>query len=279
MLLKNYYRLSLLLCFLLFFLVSCDLIPSVAINGTPIITTGNITPADAGTPQLNVWSKVAPGVELRYEDWKSPAGDDDTLTIVRFDVRHVRLSVGYQPAHPLYMSDWMRKEQATAIINGGYFDQQNRATGLVISNGQVFGTSYSGFGGMLSVDGQGRLRLRYLVQQPYGPGEQLKQATQSAPMLVLPGGKRAKFSANAASSRRSVVAMDKQGRLLFIVSPGLVFTLDELADHLVHSDLSINVALNLDGGSSTGLYVNAGSQHVAIDSPAQLPIVIIVRQV
>jgi len=279
MLLKNYYRLSLLLCFLLFFLVSCDLIPSVAINGTPIITTGNITPADAGTPQLNVWSKVAPGVELRYEDWKSPAGDDDTLTIVRFDVRHVRLSVGYQPAHPLYMSDWMRKEQATAIINGGYFDQQNRATGLVISNGQVFGTSYSGFGGMLSVDGQGRLRLRYLVQQPYGPGEQLKQATQSAPMLVLPGGKRAKFSANAASSRRSVVAMDKQGRLLFIVSPGLVFTLDELADHLVNSDLSINVALNLDGGSSTGLYVNAGSQHVAIDSPAQLPIVIIVRQV
>ncbi len=56
-------------------------------------------------------------------------------------------------------------------------------------------------------------------------------------------------------------------------------TLDELADQLVNSDLSINVALNLDGGSSTGLYVNAASQHVAIDSPAQLPIVIIVRQV
>jgi uncharacterized protein YigE (DUF2233 family) len=277
--LKNYYRLSLLLCFLVFFLVSCDLIPSVAVNGTPIITTGNNTPDDASTSQLDVWSKVATGVELRYEDWKSPAGDDDTVTIVRFDVRHLRLSVEYQPAHPLYMSDWMHKEQATAIINGGYFDQQNRATGLVISNGQVSGTSYSGFGGMLSVDGQGRLRLRYLAQQPYDPSEQLKQATQSAPMLVLPGGKRAKFSANAASSRRSVVAMDKQGRLLFIVSPGLVFTLDELADQLVHSDLSINVALNLDGGASTGLYVNAASQHVAIDSPAQLPIVIIVRQV
>jgi len=277
--LKNHYKVSFLLCFLLFLLVSCDLLPSVAVNGTPIITTGSYTPDDAGTPQLNVWSKVATGVELRYEDWKSPAGDDDTVTIVRFDVRDVRLSVGYQPAHPLYMSDWMHKEQVTAIINGGYFDQQNRATGLVISNGQVFGTSYSGFGGMLSVDAQGRLRLRYLVQQPYDPSEQLKQATQSAPMLVLPGGKRAKFSANAATSRRSVVAMDRQGRLLFIVSPGLVFTLDELADQLVKSDLSINVALNLDGGASTGLYMNAGSQHVAIDSPAQLPIVIIVQHV
>jgi len=277
--LKPVYRVYLLLCFLVLFCVSCNLNPSVAVNGTPVITTGNNTPDDAGTPQLNVWSKVATGVELRYEDWKSPAGDDDIVTIVRFDVRHVRLSVGYQPAHPLYMSDWMRKEQVTAIINGGYFDQQNRATGLVISNGQVFGTSYSGFGGMLLVDGQGRLQLRYLVQQPYNPSEQLKQATQSAPMLVLPGGKRAKFSASAVTSRRSVVAMDKQGRLLFIVSPGLVFTLDELADQLVKSDLSINVALNLDGGSSTGLYMNAGSQHVAIDSSAQLPIVIIVRRV
>src|SRR5215831_16317839 len=180
--LKNYYRASLLLCFLVFFLVSCDLLPSVAVNGTAVLTTGNNTPGDAGTPQLNTWSKIATGVELRYEDWKSPASNDDTVTIMRFDVRHVRLSVGYQPAHPLYMSDWMRKEQATAIINGGYFDQQNRATGLVISNGQVSGTSYSGFGGMLAVDGQGHVRLRYLAQQPYNPGERLKQATQSTPM-------------------------------------------------------------------------------------------------
>jgi uncharacterized protein YigE (DUF2233 family) len=278
MLLKNYYRLSLLLCLLMFFLASCDLIPPVTVNGTPVITTGNSTPDHSGTSQLNVWSKVAPGVELRYEDWKSPAGDDDTVAIARFDLHHVRLSVEYQPTHPRFMSDWMHKEQATAIINGGYFDQQNRATGLVISNGHVSGTSYSGFGGMLVVDEQGHVRLRYLAQHPYNPNERLKQAAQSAPMLVLPGGKRARFSANAASSRRSVAAMDRQGRLLFIVSPGMVFTLDELADQLVKSDLSINVALNLDGGASTGLYMNAGSQHVAIDSPAQLPIVIIVRQ-
>ncbi len=251
--------------------------PGVTINGTPVISPGKSTPGSSSTPQLNVWSEVEPGVELRYEDWKSPAGDDDTVTIVRFDLRHVRLSVGYQPTHPLLMSDWMRKEQATAIINGGYFDQQNSATGLVISNGQVFGTSYNGFGGMLSADDQGHVRLHYLTQQPYDPNERLQQATQSAPMLILPGGKRAQFNANAASSRRSVVAMDKQGRLLLIASPGMVFSLDELADQLVKSDLSINAALNLDGGASTGLYVNAGSQHVAIDSLAQLPIVIIVR--
>jgi hypothetical protein len=47
----------------------------------------------------------------------------------------------------------------------------------------------------------------------------------------------------------------------------------------VTSDLSIDVALNLDGGASTGLYMHAGNQHVSIDSLTQLPIVIIERPV
>jgi hypothetical protein len=71
--------------------------------------------------------------------------------------------------------------------------------------------------------------------------------------------------------------MDKQGRLLLIVSPLAAFTLDELADLLVSSDLSIDTALNLDGGSSTGLYLNAGKQHVTIDSLAALPLVIVLK--
>jgi len=224
-----------------------------------------------------VWNRVATGVEVRYEDWKIPGGDDDTVTIVRFDLHKIKLSVEYQPGQPLLMNEWMQQEHAIAMINGGYFDQQDNATALVVSNGKVFGESYVGFGGMLSVDAQGRMLLRSLHQQPYDPNtEQLEQATQSAPILMSDG-KRTQFSADASQTRRSVVAMDKQGRLLFIASPGQVFSLDQLADQLVSSDLSIETALNLDGGSSTGLYVNGGSSHVTIDSLAKLPLVIIVK--
>ena len=208
---------------------------------------------------------------------RMPTGDDDTVTIVRFDTRKIKVSVGYQPGQPMSMNDWMQQEHPLAIINGGYFDQQFNATALVVSNGQVFGESYTGFGGMLSVDSHGSLSLRSLHQQPYNPNsERLEQATQSAPMLMLDG-KRTQFSADASQTRRSVVAMDKQGRLLFIVSPNPIFSLDELADQLVSSDLSIETALNLDGGSSTGLYVNGGSSQVSIDSFAKLPLVIIVK--
>jgi exopolysaccharide biosynthesis protein len=274
MLLKRLLKTCFLLCLLAPFLGGCDLLPSVTVNGTPITKSDN-TPDNSST--LNRWAKLTPGVELRTEKWQTPAGDEDTATIVRFDLHHIKLSIGYQPAQPLLLSEWMQKEHATAIINGGYFDSQNNATALVVSNGQAFSSSYNGFGGMLSVDSRGDINLRSLNQRPYDPSEQLEQATQSAPMLVLPGGKRSQFNANASSSRRSVVAMDKQGRLLLIVLPGLSFSLDELADELVASDLSIDEALNLDGGASTGLCVNAGNQHVAIDSLAKLPIVIIVK--
>ena len=80
-----------------------------------------------------------------------------------------------------------------------------------------------------------------------------------------------------ASERRTIVAMDKQGNLLFIVSPNDAFSLDEMADLLVSSDLSIETALNLDGGASTGLAINIGKQQQVIDSIATLPIVIAVQ--
>ncbi len=267
---SRFIRLSLLLFLLIFSLSSCDFLPSVTVSITPATSSSNGT-------QLNVWNRVATGVEVRYEDWKIPGGDDDTVTIVRFDLHKVKLSVGYQPGQPQSMNEWMQQERAMVIINGGYFDQQFNATALVVSNGKVFGKSYTGFGGMLSVNARGSISLRSLRQQPYDPNsEHLEQATQSSPMLIS-GGKRTQFSADASQTRRSIVAMDKQGRLLFIVSPNQIFSLDELADQLASSDLSIEVALNLDGGSSTGLYVNGGSSHVSIDSLAKLPLVIIVK--
>ena len=272
---KNFYKICLLFLLLSGTLLACGFSSTVTSNnnGTPSVSTTS----SGGTPTLNQWVTASPGVQIRYEDWKSPGNNEDTVTIMRFDLTKVHLKIGYQPAKPLAMDEWMKQEQATAIINGGYFDQNNAATGLVIADGQAYGTSYNGFGGMISVDTQGNVKLRSLNQQPYDPNnEQLQQATQSSPMLMI-NGKRTQFSANAASQRRTIVAQDTQGRLLFIASPGSAFSLDELADILASSDLSLKTALNLDGGASTGMYVNAGNQHVAIDSVTTLPIVIIVK--
>jgi exopolysaccharide biosynthesis protein len=260
------------LSLLLLLLTGCNVLPNITIG------------VDAQTPTsaVNTWNTVAPGVEVRSEIWKSPttATISDTVSIVRFNLHTVKLSVAYQPDQPLSMQQWMQKEQATALINGGYFDGLDHATALVISNGLASGTSYQGFGGMLDVTSQGHIQLRSLREQPYDPSEGLAQATQCTPMFLVDG-KRTQFNSDSKTSPRSVVALDKQGRLLFIVSPNLAFTLDDMATLLAKSDLSLVTALNLDGGSSTGLYVNGShdsSQNIALDSYVNLPLVIVVKE-
>lgn len=261
-----YIRLRLLFClFILPLLTGCDGLLSLNLT-TP-------------TPSTNVWNKATKGVETRQEVWKTSDGSSlgETVTIVRFDLRFVQLSVAYQPDQPLSMQDWMHQEQALALMNGGYFDGTDHATALVIANGQAYGSSYQGFGGMLDVNEQGQVELRSLRDQPYDPSENLAQATQSSPMLLL-NGQRTRFDANSKASPRSIAAIDARGRLLFIVSPDAIFTLDEIATQLEQSDLGLVSALNLDGGASTGLYVNAGSQNITINSYTNLPLVIAIKK-
>jgi hypothetical protein len=61
-----------------------------------------------------------------------------------------------------------------------------------------------------------------------------------------------------------------------LASPTSEFTLREMADWLSRSDLEVDSALNLDGGSSTGLYLSDGALQEAIDSFVPLPIVLLV---
>lgn len=277
---KTFYKLLFLFCILASAPItcnSCNVLPTVTKNGTPVVSNSPVSTGTTSAPPLNVWLQAVPGVELRYEHWKSSGPDEDTVAIARFDLQRVHIKVDYQPAQPMGISDWMQQEQALAVINGGYFDQQHKAISLVVSNGQVSGTSYDGFGGMFSVDAQGNVSLRSLRDHPYDPNtEQLQQATQSSPMMIIDG-KRTQFNADASTQRRSIVAIDTQGRLLLIATMNDGFALDDMADLLVASDLSLQEALNLDGGASTGLYMKAGKQQVMVDAVAALPIVIIVK--
>ena len=75
-------------------------------------------------------------------------------------------------------------------------------------------------------------------------------------------------------ARRTVVAQDYQGRILIIVAPRGYLSLHELARFLAESDLDLDVALNLDGGYSTGLWLQADGLIVNIDSLVPVPSVV-----
>ena len=234
-------------------------------------------PAALPTPDSG-WQTGNLGVELRQMQVSATLDRAAVpLVIVRFDPAQVRLRVAYAPDRPRGLRGWFEEHRPLAAINGSFFTPEYQATALLISDGSTSGASYAGFGGMLSVAPDGAVSMRALRDQPYDPAEPIEQALQSFPMLVFPGGEPATIEDDGRRARRSVVALDHAGRLLLLVSPTSDFTLRGLADWLSQSDLDVDRALNLDGGSSTGLYLSDGILHESIDSFGPLPIVLLVE--
>lgn len=196
---------------------------------------------------------------------------------MRLDPAAVRFHVFYAPTSPHLVSEWAAMLQSLLVINAGYFTPENETVGLLISGGQTWGTSLDDFAGMFAVTSSGEASVRWLKERPYNSDESLLEAVQSFPVLVKPGG-IVGFPANAdegAPARRTAVAQDRNGHILFVVAPRGYLSLHELATFLAGSDLEIDTALNLDGGGSTGLWLEIGG--IEIDSGTPVPSVISVE--
>jgi exopolysaccharide biosynthesis protein len=235
---------------------------------TPAPQAPATPPADSG------WQAAAPGVELRR--LRVEVGDQAApVSVVRLDPAQVRLSVGYAPDAPAALSAWAAEAGAVAAINGGFFDEAGRTVALLVRGGQAVGDSYVGRGGMFAVTPEGGVWLRGLADAPYDPAEPVAEALQGWPMLVRPGGEAAYTYEDGARDRRSAIALDEAGRVLLIAAPTAAFTLRELSGWLAGSDLGVVAAVNLDGGSSTGLILRSEGAPERIDPFAPLPIVLL----
>ena len=205
------------------------------------------------------WSVIQPGLERRltkiYNSQNQPV---ESIYIWRLDQKYFRLDVAFD-AIPKSLESWQKETNASIVLNGGFYSIDNEryfADGLTILNGIASGRTFNGYGGMLAIN-ESRAELRWLVERPYQPGEPLQAALQSFPILVKPGGQLG-FGAereNHVKARRTVIGQDRDGRILMIVTPQGHFTLHQLSVYLTESDLDLDIAINLDGGGSTGILV------------------------
>ena len=280
-----------LFCLVLLFATGCSSLSlSSAPTSTPTLTplpsptpwptpTPSPTPWPTFTPEPpdTGWKSVQIGIELRQVRVETGAVAE-RLTIVRLDPARVRFRVHYDPQTPRPVGGWATLLQPLMVINGGYFAPEYETIGLLISDGQVWGTSYGDYAGMFTVTYDDRVDVRWLGDQPYDPNEPLREAIQSFPVLVKPGIGMG-FPAEADDgrpARRTVVAQDRQGRILFVVAPHGYLSLHKMARFLVESDLDLHVALNLDGGNSTGLSLKTNEHKLEIASLVPVPAVITV---
>ncbi len=197
----------------------------------------------------------------------------ERLLLIRLEPDAYRFAVGYTPGAPRALAAWTEATGALIVVNGGFFTPEYQSTGLIVADGQVSGTSYGAFAGMFAVDGDGPT-VRSLAVQPYRPDEPLEAAVQSFPLLIRPDDPGPHPEEDGQPARRTVVAEDAEGRLLFILATEGALSLRALSEQLLASDLDLVIALNLDGGGSSGLLLADPPAGVPAFTP--LPAVILV---
>ncbi|MFN2285420.1 MAG: phosphodiester glycosidase family protein [Anaerolineae bacterium] len=270
----------------LFIGLSITLACNVPLLSPPPTSTPTATPQPTGTatpvipptstplPEDTGWQNLQAGIEVRSLN-VAVGANVERVTIARLDPTAVMFRVLYAPGAPATVSAWAQQTGAALTVNAGYFTEEQTVTGLTISNHEVFGTPYGDYAGMFAVTEVGEVSVRWLRTWPYDPYEGLREAVQCFPVLVKPGGVMG-FPVDGDDgrpARRTVVAQDRDGHILLMIAPRGFFSLHLLATWLADSDLDVDIALNLDGGPSSGLWI---PNVATIDSMGAVPAVIAV---
>ena len=176
--------------------------------------------------------------------------------LVRFDRHRATLRV-LDLAPGATVATAVRASGGLAGVNGGYFKPDRAPLGLVVSKGtplHPWETSRL-LTGALAVSAHGASLLR---ASEFKPGAGVREALQAGPFLVDHG--KAVSGLNATHrAERTVLLADSQGvAALLTTAPVSLAELGQLlASPGLVPGLKIDRALNLDGGSSTALWVAA----------------------
>lgn len=154
------------------------------------------------------------------------------------------------------------EKRAVAIINGGFFDPEQRPLGLAMSEGVVLSPYRRSTGGVLLVAG-GQASL-HAVEEFTLPTSPREFGIQCLPRLVV-GGARNVIRDDGKHTERTALCVEQRkedggaaggaDRIRFVYARGLHSSdgpsLAQLSDYLASS--GCRDALNLDGGPSAGL--------------------------
>ncbi len=180
-----------------------------------------------------------------------------TFHVVSFDARRYGFRVFDQGTlGRSRLAEVMHANHCLAGTNGGYFQPDFEPVGLLVADGIVIHRPGHAklLSGALVVTGNHMHLLRSTVPLP---GKNARQAVQSGPFLVE-FGKAVGGLNNVRSARRTAVLTDGAAEWALVSTSAV--TLEELGAILANpallpAGLHADLALNLDGGSSTALWV------------------------
>lgn len=198
------------------------------------------------------------GIDFAEVKVSSGKGASAALHVVIFDERTHALAVIDNPEGSTNLADAATAKGALAAVNGGYFHPDRMPLGLVVSNGEVLHRMERAklLSGMIVVSTKD-ISLRRIGEFKMSPG--VKEALQAGPFLIDGGKAVAGLNASRAAAR-TVVCTVGSNRVALVICRWT--TLAETAEILLAPGIfpyggKTTRALNLDGGSSTGMWVRS----------------------
>jgi exopolysaccharide biosynthesis protein len=217
----------------------------------------------ASTLLAGDWQNVAPGVD--YQEFRD---DNRDIHVTRIDLTNDAIKViATRPSEKgMKVSDFAKKNNAIAAINGDYFDAKFQPIGLVVGPcGQWEGTKDTSREAVVAVgDDRAVIQRQAEVMDP--PENWVDTAISGWPALIIKCKALTTLPGSDAFTRsphpRTAVGITKDRKTMFFVVadgrrtgvPGL--TLPQLATFMA-KELHACAAVNLDGGGSAAMWVSS----------------------
>ena len=215
---------------------------------------------DSAHPESRAWTVLRPGLEFTFlAAERTVRFGEDRLACLRVDPERFCFKVLVEPqgGESHTAQEWRRRSNALAVFNAGQYTPGGTYLGLLVRDGRQVGHLASQLEALFvsaprdaSLPGARVIDLRYTAFDP--KANPYRQAAQSLMLLDRFGHIRVRRSARVA--HRTLVAQDRQGRILVLVSEG-GHTLWELASFLKESGLGLLEVMCMDGGPESQLVV------------------------
>ena len=215
------------------------------------------------------WKTVEPGIELRFlEAQKEGVQSASRIAVLRIDPALWDLEVlgtsrtGESAGHTA--RDWCQRHNLTAAINAGMFGtDQKTHLGYLRYREHVNNSHQNNYQSVAAFDprdsaGASRFRI-FDLDAPgvtfQGIQKDYASVVQNLRLVKRPG--RNQWGQQEREWSEAALGEDRDGRILFIFSR-VAFSMHDLNQSLLASDIGLVAAQHLEGGPEAQLYLHAG---------------------
>lgn len=213
------------------------------------------------------WKDLAKGL-----DYQQLTVSTENSTVI-FDV--LKINPKYFSVKPIAsdsiasVKSMAKKSGALAVINANFFDTQGKSLGLVKINSKILNPKKDiSWWGILCLNA----KSSKIVKGSEYNKDACEQAIQTGPRLVV-GGTIPPLKENL--SRKTAVGLNSKGEIIFVTTHNQI-PIQTLAEIFkkpeTENGLNCPDALNLDGGSSTQIFVHVGDFVLDVPSYMRVPV-------